>query len=225
MHDDSIQELCPGPRLSYRESVRRALTTTQARRVTTSWSGAATESAAGALPTDPDWAGGAVLRDTRRRTVEASPEVVHRTVCGIGGQRGWHHGERLWEVRGLLDSLVGGPGMRRGRRDPDELRVGDALDFWRVERVEFPELLPAPSRDAPPGRGLAGVADHAVAGRQRPPPARASSRWPPSCPVVSGAAPTGTAWLPSTAPWFPGLLDGIAREAEHAVVDHAAVSR
>jgi hypothetical protein len=141
VRDDAILELCPGPRIGYREAVRLALRRVEARDVATSWSGAGSAAVAGPLPTDPEWSGGAVLRDVRERTVHASPEVVHRTVCGIGGARGWYVGEWLWELRGFADKIVGGPGMRRGRRDPDRLRVGDAVDFWRVEALEPGALL------------------------------------------------------------------------------------
>ena len=89
--------------------------------------------------TDPDWAGGTVLRDVRTITVDASPERVFAVVCGVGGATGWYSGEWLWILRGLLDSLLGGPGMRRGR--PSRLRIGDPVDFWRVEVLEEPRRL------------------------------------------------------------------------------------
>ena len=213
VHDDDITTLCPGPRLTYRESVRRALSITQAHQVTTSWSGAGTEFAAGALPTDPDWAGGAVLRDVRHRTVEATPDDVHRAVCSVGGERGWHHGDRLWALRGLLDSLVGGPGMRRGRRHPVDLRVGDALDFWRVERVEPPSLLRLRAE-----MRLPGVAS--LEWRVTPLP-DAAGRPRTQLEQVATFVPRGLwgrAYWYGVAPFhravFPGLLDGIAREAE-----------
>ena len=63
------------------------------------------------------------------------------TVAGIGGARGWYVANHLWALRGWLDKLIGGVGMRRGRRHPDQLRVGDALDFLRVEALEPPHLL------------------------------------------------------------------------------------
>jgi uncharacterized protein YbjT (DUF2867 family) len=73
--------------------------------------------------------------ERRARTVRASLEKVFASFSGIGGRRGWYFGNALWQFRGLLDRAVGGVGMRRGRRHPDELRAGDALDFWRVESV------------------------------------------------------------------------------------------
>ena len=88
---------------------------------------------------DPSWAGGTVFYDRRRVTTTASAERVFAELSTIGGEKGWYAGEFFWKMRGLLDQLVGGPGMRRGRRR--ELRVGDALDFWRIEQVAAPTDL------------------------------------------------------------------------------------
>ena len=82
---------------------------------------------------DPTWAGGTVFFDKRSLDTPLTPEAVFRELATIGGEKGWYAGEFLWKVRGLLDQLLGGPGMRRGRKR--ELRVGDALDFWRIEDV------------------------------------------------------------------------------------------
>lgn len=141
VHDDSIVSLCPGPRIGYRESVELALRRVEDRNVLTSWSGAAARTPAEPLPTDPEWAGGSVLCDTREQSTDASPAALYATVCGIGGARGWYANEWMWGVRGFLDTLVGGPGMRRGRRHPDELRVGDTVDFWRVVAIQPDRLL------------------------------------------------------------------------------------
>lgn len=74
--------------------------------------------------------------ETRRRETSATPDDVFRIVSGLGGDRGWIAWDALWSLRGLIDKLFGGPGLRRGRRDPDELREGETVDFWRVEVVE-----------------------------------------------------------------------------------------
>lgn len=92
-------------------------------------------------PHDPDWAGGTVLADERVAVAEAPVEDLFAEVCAIGGDRGWLAFDFLWEVRGLLDTAIGGIGTRRGRRHPSDLAVGDALDFWRVEVFEANELL------------------------------------------------------------------------------------
>ena len=70
------------------------------------------------------------------RACEAEPETVWEVVSSIGGANGWYYADALWNLRGVLDRLVGGVGRRRGRRHPTELRVGDAVDFWRVVAVE-----------------------------------------------------------------------------------------
>ena len=81
-----------------------------------------------------------MLIETREGVTDASPEVVFRAFCSFGGRRGWPY-HWLWKIRGWMDQAIGGVGLRRGRRHPDELRVGDALDFWRVEDVEPGERL------------------------------------------------------------------------------------
>lgn len=139
--NDSILTLLPGPLFGYRESVQRALERTQTDDVTTSWSGADRDAVAGPLPTDPDWSGGLVLSDKRERVIDAPASAVHQVLSGIGGKRGWYSSDWLWAVRGVADKVVGGPGMRRGRRHPDQLRVGDALDFWRVQSLETGSML------------------------------------------------------------------------------------
>ncbi len=91
--------------------------------------------------TSPTPAPPTVHVDDRTRATTADPAALWRVVEGIGGERGWYSATPGWQARGLLDRAVGGVGMRRGRRDPDRLRVGGALDFWRVEEVEPGRLL------------------------------------------------------------------------------------
>ncbi len=85
---------------------------------------------------DPDWGGGTLYEHRRQAVTSASAEAVHRTVRGIGGERGWFGFGLLWSVRGLLDQVFGGVGLRRGREHPDDIAVGDHLDFWRVDVVD-----------------------------------------------------------------------------------------
>jgi uncharacterized protein YbjT (DUF2867 family) len=142
MKEHDIETLLPGPLLSFDEAVDLALEQVRRGTVPTRWAGASWPGApSDPLPSDPDWAGGDVELDERSRTVDASPEVLWDVVEGIGGERGWYSFPLAWAVRGLLDRLVGGVGLRRGRRDPDRLRVGEPLDFWRVEALERPRLL------------------------------------------------------------------------------------
>ncbi|NIT56150.1 MAG: DUF2867 domain-containing protein, partial [Aliifodinibius sp.] len=79
--------------------------------------------------------------ERRIKTVHASSQQVFETFSSLGGEKGWPVFQWAWKLRGILDRLVGGVGFRRGRRHPKELRVGDALDFWRVEAIKPGELL------------------------------------------------------------------------------------
>jgi uncharacterized protein YbjT (DUF2867 family) len=94
-----------------------------------------------ALPDDPAWSGGTVFTDERRVRSSAPPEALFTAVSSIGGQAGYHSARWMWELRGLLDKLVGGIGLRRGRRHPQQLAVGEVIDFWRVEALQRPNLL------------------------------------------------------------------------------------
>ncbi len=87
---------------------------------------------AGVVAGDPDWSGGTVFIDSRETIVHASAKAVFRAVCRVGGGHGWYAADWLWRVRGAIDRFVGGPGLRRGRRDPEHIGYGEALDFWRV---------------------------------------------------------------------------------------------
>lgn len=110
--------------------------------VATSWTSAATPGApSDPLPSDPDWAGGSLFVDERSRVVDAPRERLWEVIEGIGGDTGWYSWALGWTARGLADTVVGGPGLRRGRRDPRRLFVGDVLDWWRVEARQRPTLL------------------------------------------------------------------------------------
>jgi uncharacterized protein YbjT (DUF2867 family) len=102
-----------------------------------------------------EWGGirfGNRLVDTRILTVAAAPEAAFRPIRRIGGQAGWYFGNGLWALRGWLDLLAGGVGMRRGRRDPEWLRPGDVVDCWRVESIEPPRHLRLSAEMKLPGR-------------------------------------------------------------------------
>ena len=93
-------------------------------------------------PGDDDWAGGSVYEDHRVVEIKATPEEVWKPLLKIGGKNGWYYADWLWKIRGLMDNLVGGIGMRKGRTDPDNLNEGDMVDFWRIEQVrDFRRLL------------------------------------------------------------------------------------
>jgi uncharacterized protein YbjT (DUF2867 family) len=126
--------------LTYRQAVRSALAHLEACDVETTWSDALATTQGDAMPAILRTIEG-MLVEQRQQIVSATPPVVYQSYSRIGGDRGWLCFNWAWRLRGILDRLVGGVGFRRGRRDPDELRVGDALDFWRVEAVEPGRLL------------------------------------------------------------------------------------
>jgi uncharacterized protein YbjT (DUF2867 family) len=146
--DNRILSLVPQKLLTVREAIGAALSQVAAHQVETNWS------MAGPMPGDPDWSGGTVFRDTREVAIEAPRAAAFRAVCRLGGGRGWYAANWLWIIRGWLDRLAGGPGLRRGRRDPDTLRYGDALDFWRVVGIEEDRRLSLRAEMRLPGEAL-----------------------------------------------------------------------
>jgi uncharacterized protein YbjT (DUF2867 family) len=120
------------------EAIDRALKVTRSGEVPTSFSDADLVYF-GPIELDPSWAGGTEFKDEQVRTTTASPVAAFAAIAGVGGETGWYGGVLLWKIRGLLDQLVGGPGLRRGRKK--QLRVGDALDFWRIEALDPPVQL------------------------------------------------------------------------------------
>lgn len=128
--------------LGFDEAVRLAVQKVRNNAVDTRWTGASVPGApSDPLPSDPDWAGGSLYLDERTRETDATPDALWRVVEGIGGETGWYSFPLAWEVRGWMDRAVGGVGLRRGRRDPSDLHVGDALDWWRVEELDEGRLL------------------------------------------------------------------------------------
>jgi hypothetical protein len=126
----------------FRKAVSLALTRIKNLEVETRWSSAQTPGThSEPLPTDPDWAGGSLYIDKRQYLSKDDIQTVWQRVEGIGGDNGYSTATWAWEIRGLIDRFVGGVGLRRGRRDPVSLREGEALDFWRVEVIQRPELL------------------------------------------------------------------------------------
>ncbi len=135
VRENSVQDVMPHKAKTPEEAIELALERTSLAEVETSWS------AAGVVPGDPDWAGGRVFTDARQMDIDASPDAVFNAVCRIGGGNGWYAADVLWRIRGFMDTIVGGPGLRRGRRHPEEVAYGEALDFWRVIAVERPSRL------------------------------------------------------------------------------------
>jgi uncharacterized protein YbjT (DUF2867 family) len=133
--------------LPYRTAVELALRQTEANAVQTRWS-----SALGDAPSFELSQSQGLIREIRSRLTTADPEQTYRAFSSLGGDRGWLFWNWAWVFRGVLDRLVGGPGLRRGRRHSTELEPGDALDFWRVEEVDEPRLLRLRAEMKVPGR-------------------------------------------------------------------------
>ncbi len=135
--DNRIRDLIPQELLDCRRAIRFALEKLRLQQVETSWTDAgAVAPVEWSTEEDPDWAGGTIFKDDRRMLVKCTAEKLWPSVVGIGGKTGWYYADWLWHLRGWMDRLLGGPGLGRGRRDPAEVQVGDALDFWRVLAVD-----------------------------------------------------------------------------------------
>jgi len=151
VEDDSARRLFPHVRpRGIRESIARALRNEDREFAVTRWSDALSS---GAPP--PQWGGvvfGSRIVDSRSARVPRPPALAFAPVRRIGGRTGWYYGDWLWRLRGFLDLLLGGVGVRRGRRDPEALAPGDALDFWRVEAIEPDALLRLSAEMKLPGR-------------------------------------------------------------------------
>lgn len=146
--EDRITKLIPQELLGVREAIRAARTKVAEHRVETNWS------MAGPIAGDPDWAGGTVFRDARQLTIECPDWAAFRAVCRVGGGHGWYAAGWLWRIRGWMDRLIGGPGLRRGRRDPELVGYGEALDFWRVVGYERDRRLALRAEMKLPGEAM-----------------------------------------------------------------------
>jgi uncharacterized protein YbjT (DUF2867 family) len=128
--------------LTVAQAVELALTNTARNHVDTRWSDASFPTAPWQkAQSDPAWAGELTLKDHREITTDVPAKFIWQEIESIGGNHGWFGSDWLWYLRGLLDRMVGGVGLRRGRRDPQQLRIGDSLDFWRVEDLEKEKSL------------------------------------------------------------------------------------
>jgi uncharacterized protein YbjT (DUF2867 family) len=153
VHDDKAKRLFPHIKpVAYAAAVQRALADLNAGHIESTWSDSLTSSMGDITPVAfVDERG--MLIERRQKVINASPEAVYRVCARIGGQNHWPVYNWLWRVRGEIDRWIGGVGFRRGRRHPDEVRVGDAFDFWRVEAVKPDELLRLRAEMKLPGRG------------------------------------------------------------------------
>jgi uncharacterized protein YbjT (DUF2867 family) len=198
--------------VGFERAVDLALAKVRELDVATSWSSASVPGApSDPLPGDPDWAGGSLYVDERESVVEAGPEHLWAVIESIGGQHGWYSWSLGWRLRGWLDRVAGGPGLRRGRRNPYDLSVGDALDWWRVEEIEEGRLLRLRAEMRLPGLAwLELVVDRDDAGRTV---FRQRALFHPH-------GLLGHAYWAAIAPFhgivFGGMQRGVARAAEDA---------
>jgi hypothetical protein len=152
VHEDLAAQLFPNIHpLDFRTAVRLALERVQRDTVETSWSDALVTSV-GDVPQFKFSEQEGMLIDRRQLYIELPPRLAFKAYTGLGGERGWLFLNWTWVIRGWFDKLIGGVGLRRGRRSYDELRVGDSLDFWRVEAIQADRLLRLRAEMLVPGK-------------------------------------------------------------------------
>lgn len=151
MHDHTIDDLVPHDPLTFREALELAVRRTRAEAVDTRWSDAGF-TPADSIPGDPEWSGGATYTDHQTVSTDAPVGDLYEAFARIGGANGYYVANWSWWLRGLADKVIGGPGLRRGRRHPVDLRAGESLDFWRVVSVEADRELVLEAEMRVPGK-------------------------------------------------------------------------
>lgn len=154
--ESDIKKYLPDPReglTTFDKAVDLALIRVRDAQVSTRWSSASIPGVPSEpMPSDPEWSGGSLYQDVRTAEVNTSNHEVWKVVEAIGGEHGYFSLDWAWEIRGLMDRAVGGVGLRRGRRDPNTLHVGETLDFWRVEERIPDNLLRLRAEMKMPGK-------------------------------------------------------------------------
>ena len=212
VRDHRADTLMPRETIDPSDAIARALDKVRANDVITRWS------TAGPIPGDPDWAGGTRFTDARDIDIHASPERVFNAVCRIGGGHGWYAADTLWRIRGFMDKLMGGPGLRRGRRDPHTIEFGETLDFWRVTDIERPTRLALLAEMKLPGVAELSFAINPTEHDPATQRLTMTARFRPK-------GLLGLAYWYSVLPFhhivFAGMLRGIKRSAEQAATEPA----
>ncbi len=152
VRDDSAAKLFPAIKpLDFPTAAHYALNKVQRDNVETSWMDALVTAQGDVKPYVFTVEDGLYI-ERRQVTLDLPAETVFRAYTGIGGERGWMYMDWAWALRGWMDKAIGGVGLRRGRRHPDEIRTGESLDFWRVELVEKNRLMRLRAEMKVPGK-------------------------------------------------------------------------
>ncbi len=149
--NNDARDIFPFEPLGYEEAVRLAFDRTQQGNLETIWSGTESSLSRKSLTPFVELREG-MISETRQIPIFTSSEKVFEAISSLGGNQGWLYANWAWRLRGLADRLVGGVGMRRGRRDAHSLRVGDVVDFWRVEAIVPNQLLRLRAEMKVPGK-------------------------------------------------------------------------
>lgn len=152
VRDQAAQQLFPQIKpLDYGSALRRALANLETGQVETAWTDAMASSQ-GDVPAVRLTTQEGIILERRQRPVQAPAQATYRAFMRLGGDTGWLYLDWAWHLRAIMDRFLGGVGLRRGRRHPQNVRVGDAVDFWRVEAVEPNRLLRLRAEMKVPGR-------------------------------------------------------------------------
>ena len=150
--DTRAEELFGLELLSYKKAVHLALERFETDSVETTWRDSIQSNMADGIIEEPLVDKEGMIQDRRHLKVNASPQEVFAVIKSLGGDNGWYFADSLWKLRGFLDMLLGGVGMRKSRRSYTDVRPGDTIDFWRVEAVEENKLLRMRAEMKVPGR-------------------------------------------------------------------------
>ncbi len=208
--ENSIQSIVPLNLLDCRSAIKLALERIQLQTVESHWTDAGTMPPdEWSITGDPAWAGGTIYKDQRKITISATPEAIWQILIRLGGTGGWYYGTWLWKLRGILDRLIGGVGLNRGRHRAGEILPGDVLDFWRVYAVEVNKRLALIAEMKLPGQATLEFHIH-PAGNNRTELEQIASFRP--------AGLSGITYWKAITPFHDIVFDGMLKGIAHASV-------
>lgn len=214
--DNRAAELMPGPLLGVRVAIDAAIGKLAQGDIETRWS------TAGELPGDPAWSGGTTFKDQRETIIDAPPERAFRAACRIGGKHGYWGSDWLWHIRGWMDQLIGGPGLRRGRRHPEQTSFGEVIDFWRVSGYETDRLLQLRAEMWLPGEAELQFRFEPVDSQPGKTQLIQTARFRPR--GLLGLAYWWSVW-PLHFLVFPAMMRGVKRDSENQLNDDATSAK